>query len=271
MIKSVDYSFPQVSDAAACLFPKEVNKLSQIWVTCCSHFEQNAHDETEYKDSTAYRLLENRQPAMAGSVTGITVGGGCLAWSIQALFATAKTFAAPLCCIGGCALMLPGIWVWKNIVDANHEMKNFIDFRIESHRTIEKIEGCIKLMNQIGEFYNAFELAKESTTDESLFQLFKSFKHVQKAELGVLSDSIDPVLPFFVMDNICKEMTTDLKIMDDWKVYFDATTSHPPEFKYFKATKQALFQYMIRREGNHPLQVDAAISRLKTHIEKIFD
>lgn len=261
MVKSVDYSFPKVYFQAETLFSKEINKLTEVWNACCSNFEQNARDETAYKNGDEYQLLEPRGLAIAGSTCGIMGGTGCLMGGISLQF--------PPMILTGIASIGASIWAWKNVIDVTHQMNRFIDVRIQSHKTVDKIEGCVRLMNQVGELFTAWEIAKNSPSNESLTLLFKSFKRVQKAEIGLLTDSIDPVLPFLLMDNICDETTSDLKIIKEWKDFTSEKSVQPPEFKYFKATKAAYFNYILNRAGNTDLQVASKISRLRTYIEQL--
>jgi hypothetical protein len=261
MVKSVDYSFPRVHPSSETLFSVEINKLTEIWNACCRNFEQNARDETDYKNGFEYQLLDDQGPVIVGSTSGIIGGTTCLMGGISLQF--------PPMLLTGMASIGASIWAWKNVIDAKHQMSHFIDVRIQSHRTIEKIEGCVRLMNHVGDLFAAWEIAKRSPSTASLTLLFKSFKRVQKAETGLLTDSMDPVLPFLLMDNICDATTSDLKIIQEWKDFTSEKTAQPPEFKYFKATKAAYFNYIIKRVGNSESQVASKISHLKSYIDQL--
>lgn len=257
MIKPVDYSFPNIYPSASSLFPVEISKLTAIWNACCRNFEENARAETEYKND--YQLLHLQGSALAGSTCAMSSGTACLVSGIY--FQTPPIFLSGLATIGA------SIWAWINISDNNHQINHFIDSRITAHQTIEKIERCVRLINQVGELSAAFETAKKSPSDQSLQSLFKSFKHVQKAEVGLMTDSIDPVLPFLLMDDLVATSTPNLKILEEWKNFSEGRSSQLPEFKYFKATKAAYFNYIIKRVGTNPLQVDNKITKLKTYLD----
>lgn len=257
MVKSIDYSFPKVYPNAETLFTVEINKLTTLWNVCCSNFEQNAREEAAYTNGGEYLFLENQGPVIAVATCGITSGTACLLGGIS--------LQLPPMFLAGMASIGSSMWGWKYVIDATNQMNRFVDCRINSHRTVEKIERCVRLINQVGELFTAWEIAKKSPSIPSLNLLFKSFKHVQKAELGLLTDSIDPTLPFLLMDNICEETTSDLKIIKEWKDFTEGKTSQPPEFKYFKAP---ISDYHTRREVYSELQVASKISRLKNYINQ---
>lgn len=259
MIKSVDYSFPKVYLSAEKLFSAEINKLTKLWNTCCKNFEDNANKESAFISAFAY---EDPQETVVESSCGIVAGTVCL---VAGLHLASPFFG----CLGGSSIAF-STYTWTSITDMKNQFNQFMDVRLEAHRTIEKVERCIKLMNQIGEFSSAWETAKDAPSDETIRLLFKSFRHVQKAELGILTDKIDDATSLHLMDDLCNTTTPKLEIMEEWKSFSERKTTQPPKIKYFKTTATGYYNYIINREKTTDLQVTIKIGSLQTYVAHAF-
>lgn len=191
MIKPVDYSFPKVFPSTEHMFSLEIKKLTEIWNACCRAFEQSATIESQHKNEYRYK---NHRSILEG-LTCISASGA-------------------LCVISGLCNPLGeiafGCGMFSAIIaDASHHGvdENYTDFRIRSHRTIEKVERCVRLLNALGELYASWEL------DDSNNLLFDNFNRVQKAEVGVLTHEKDSSLSLLSIYNPC-----DARIQVDNKV-----------------------------------------------------
>lgn len=255
------YSFPRVSEYSQKLFPEEINKLTELWNHCCQNFEVHALLEEKTQPQCT---PQQSGCATGGSIAGIVGGSASIVTGLYFAIAAKAIFLPILCFSGGTGVIGLSVWSWKKISDTNYQTSQLLDFRIQSHRTIEKIENCVRLINQVGELYAAWEIAKNDPSDENLTKLFNQLDLVHTTETDLTIESKDPIAPYLLMDDLASVATNPH--LEDWRAYSSGNVAQPPKLKYFNHNYIAFCNYIIFRESNKTLQVDNKVASLKKYI-----
>lgn len=264
-------SFPAISDSAKKKFAPEFSKLKEVWQTCHQAAEQIERDESAYKDGCVYTVIHKKNCLTAS----VACGGSLASLGFWIPFYSNPAVALPAACGTACFGLSAMVTL---MLDPPHKLTNFQAHRETAINTILKVENLVKVLNKISELFAAWEIAKEDSSEENLILLYKNFKKVQKAELGLTSDSIDPIESLLLMDNLCQGSRTDQKLIQSWKTFvtdpglivLQAEELQPINIEAVNASSETYRNYFKIRDNHTENQIERKIVLIRDYINKEF-
>lgn len=272
----VDTNIPKFSPDAYNKFTEEAKTLVRVWHEVIAQLNQDNSRETEFKEGNCYKIYEHRRPLTWG---GATFGVSGLAGTI-----TSCIYPNPYCIIpmlsmlgGVVTCLLPCF----NPSEARAE--DFKETRKRLNESIKKIEKVAGLINKIGDLVVLWEAIKKDPSREQLKNLdalFKVFKEVQKAEVGLTTQKRNRTEKLFLFNSLCQARElpgqTDIKIIEDWKSFmlnpqiWATEKIQPIEFPAIKASREAYNNFLIFHESKNESQVDSKVALLRDYIRREF-
>lgn len=263
-------TFPSISAHAKKKFAPEFLKLKEAWQKCHQLSDQNHRAETSYKEEAHYKIFyENRCVTSSIGIGGTLVS--IVAWTPFCTSAMAIPF-----CLGTLGFGTFGAY---SLIDPTQDtLKKFQSHRGITSEFILKIEKCVKALNKMGELFAAWEIAKEDSSEENLSLLFKNFIKVQKADTGLITESINPVEPLLLMDNLCQGSRTDQKMIKTWKDFvsdpglkiWEEDELQPIKLQQVKASSKTYGEFFKIRSSHSENQIERKVVLLRDYINKEF-